>query len=230
VSDTLFRGTPFDCKIFHTVSRCRLSKTFLKSITLIYKGHTASTDSQENSTSITSNLRGALQKWNIREQFQNRAIAMRILSRENVKPGIVFNAIFHSRLIIIGIVILQTWPNGGTSPSSGATKLPPYEPVGCFIDKKHPRAFPKVIKKYHINENNLASSLAAIIHDCASRVYNDGFWYFGVEYRSECWTGVNGNMTYNRHGPSENCLWEFKVGSVWTIFVYRFVEGELSYR
>ena len=114
--------------------------------------------------------------------------------------------------------------------TGGATKLLPYEPVGCFIDKEHPRAFPKFIKNYHINENNLASSLAAIIHDCASRVYNDGFWYFGVEYRSQCWTGVNGNMTYNRHGPSENCLWEFKVGSVWTIFVYRFVEGELSYR
>ena len=109
--------------------------------------------------------------------------------------------------------------------TGGATKLPVYEPVGCFIDKEHPRALPKFIKTYQVNENDLAVSLAAIIHDCASRVYNKGFWYFGVEYRKECWTGVNGNMTYNRHGTSENCLWKYNVGSAWTIFVYRFVEG-----
>ena len=105
--------------------------------------------------------------------------------------------------------------------------LHPYEPIGCFKDVRYERALPKWIN-YHprmINETDLANSLAAIIETCATEVYNKGFWYFGVEYRSECWSGVNGDMTYNRHGPSDNCLSAYGVGAEWTIFVYRFAEG-----
>ena len=105
------------------------------------------------------------------------------------------------------------------------TTLHPYEPVGCFNDKQDPRALPTKIKYYRVNETDLVNSLASIIHMCASKVFNNGLRYFGVEYRSECWTGVNGSLTYNMYGPSNNCLWNYSVGDKWTIFVYRFVEG-----
>ena len=76
-----------------------------------------------------------------------------------------------------------------------------------------------------INDSDLANSLAAIIHMCATEVYKKGFWYFGIEYRHECWSGMNGSTTYNRNGPSNECLFNHRVGTVWNIFVYRFVEG-----
>ena len=46
-----------------------------------------------------------------------RAIAMRILSLEKSKRGIVSNEFCHSGLMFIGIVILQAWPNEGVSQS-----------------------------------------------------------------------------------------------------------------
>ena len=105
--------------------------------------------------------------------------------------------------------------------------LHPYEPVGCFKDKKHQRALPVRVSKfsYMINDTDLSNSYAAIIKACASEVYKNDFWYFGVEYRHECWSGVNGGLTYNIHERSDNCLRNYGVGSAWTIFVYRFVEG-----
>jgi len=103
--------------------------------------------------------------------------------------------------------------------------LYPYEPVGCFKDKQDPRALPELVKLYSVNETDLANSLARVIQKCAAKVYENGFWYFGVEFRHECWSGVNGSLTYNIHERSNSCLWDHGVGSVWTIFVYRFVEG-----
>ena len=105
--------------------------------------------------------------------------------------------------------------------------LPPYEPVGCFKDKGYPRALPTLVKIKPVNETGLAKSLAANIVACASKVHEKGFQYFGLEYRFECWSGVNGSMTYQIHGRSQDCLWNYSVGSSWTIFVYRFVEGQL---
>ena len=108
---------------------------------------------------------------------------------------------------------------------TATTVMPPYEPVGCFNDKKNPRALPEFIKWFTVNKTDLANSLAAIIQKCASKVYEKGLRYFGVEFQHECWTGVNGSLTYNMHGRSNSCLWDHGHGSVWTIFVYRFVEG-----
>ena len=87
--------------------------------------------------------------------------------------------------------------------------------------------FPVLVTSYPsmIDEADLASSYAAIIHACATEVFKNGFWYFGVEYRHQCWSGVNGNMTYNRNGASDSCLSNYSVGATWSIFVYRFVEG-----
>ena len=82
-----------------------------------------------------------------------------------------------------------------------------------------------LVHKYSVNETDLANSFAAIIHSCATKVYENGFRYFGVEYRHECWSGVNADKTYNMHGLSNNCLWNYGVGDRWTIFVYRFAEG-----
>ena len=100
-----------------------------------------------------------------------------------------------------------------------------YEPVGCFQDTKFPRALPEFVTSYFVNKGDLANSFAAMIHDCATKVYRYGFRYFGLEYSSECWTGVNGDKTYNMHGRSNSCLWNYSVGDEWSIFVYRFVEG-----
>jgi len=49
--------------------------------------------------------------------FLLRVIAMRILSREHFKQGIIPNEIFHSGLMFIGIVILQALPNEGITQS-----------------------------------------------------------------------------------------------------------------
>ena len=49
--------------------------------------------------------------------FLLKAIAMRVLSLEHFKRGIVSNEIFHCGLMFIGIVILQAWPNEGISQS-----------------------------------------------------------------------------------------------------------------
>jgi len=105
------------------------------------------------------------------------------------------------------------------------TVLQSYEPVGCFKDERDPRALPELLEWYRVNETDLPNSLATIIQKCATKVYEKGFWYFGVEFRHECWSGVNGSLTYNIHGRSNSCLWDHGVGSVWTIFVYRFVKG-----
>ena len=109
--------------------------------------------------------------------------------------------------------------------ATARTVLHPYEPVGCFNDERNPRALPTLVERFAVNETDLANSLAAIIQKCATKVYKNGFWYFGVENRHECWSGVNGSLTYNRYGRSNSCLWDHGHGSVWTIFVYRFVEG-----
>ena len=106
-----------------------------------------------------------------------------------------------------------------------STGLHPYEPVGCFQDSRYPRALPVLVRTYFVNKADLATSYAAIIGMCAAKVHENGFWYFGVEYGKECWSGVNGDKTYNIHGRSSNCLWNYSVGDKWTIFVYRFVEG-----
>ena len=108
---------------------------------------------------------------------------------------------------------------------SDTTALHPYEPVGCFKDDSFPRVLPILVHKYSVNETDLANSYADIIHACATEVFENGFWYFGVEFHHECWSGLNGDITYNRYGRSDECLSNYSVGSEWTIFVYRFVEG-----
>ena len=104
-------------------------------------------------------------------------------------------------------------------------ELHPYESVGCFRDTEVPRALPVLLHTYFVDEADLGNSLAAIIQACATEAYEYGFWYFGLEYRTECWSGVNGGKTYNRHGRSDTCLSNYSVGGAWSTFVYRFVEG-----
>ena len=61
---------------------------------------------------------------------------------------------------------------------TGTMVLDPYEPVGCFNDKNDPRALPKFVRQYPVNETYLANSLASIVQKCAAKVYKAGFWYF----------------------------------------------------
>ena len=71
------------------------------------------------------------------------------------------------------------------------------------------------------------NSLASIIQACAAKVHEEGFQYFGVQDYKECWSGANGSMTYNRYGRSDKCRLEYGVGTEWSNFVYRLVEGQL---
>ena len=49
--------------------------------------------------------------------YFRRAIAMRNFYRQHFMRGVVSNEIFHCGLMLIGIVILQAWPNEGISHS-----------------------------------------------------------------------------------------------------------------
>ena len=51
---------------------------------------------------------------------------MRFPSRENLKQGIVFNAICHCGMMFIGIVTLQAWPDEGFTHSGTYNRKIPY--------------------------------------------------------------------------------------------------------
>ena len=110
------------------------------------------------------------------------------------------------------------------------TILEQFEPVGCFKDKRRQRAFPtfksfqRLLSWYNMTVMN--ASFRAIIRACAEMANTAyGVQYFGIQGYHECWTGVNGSLTYNRHGKSNKCVENYGVGAAWANFVYRFVEG-----
>ena len=109
------------------------------------------------------------------------------------------------------------------------TKIDSFEPVGCFKDKRRPRAFSNWIKRFKelFNGSRSNASIKAIIHACAEIVSKEyGFRYFGIQHVHECWSGRNGGLTYKRYGKSDNC--DYGVGMKWANFVYRFVQGQSS--
>ncbi|CAH3159794.1 unnamed protein product [Porites lobata] len=123
--------------------------------------------------------------------------------------------------------------NCGLQRCKNQTVMDEFEPVGCFKDKGNPRALPVLLKSFQklINWHKPTTSFMAVIRACAAVAQNHGFRYFGVQDYKECWSGKNGDLSYNRHGISYDCQGlAHGVGKAWTNFVYRFkrVNGEWS--
>ena len=101
-----------------------------------------------------------------------------------------------------------------------------FERVGCFKDKPEPkRAFPERLHTFSVNWTDMNNSYSNIIRACAVNVSKAGFRYFGIQHEKECWSGVNGSVTYNKYGRNNNCDLLNGIGKSWSNFVYRFVEG-----
>ena len=100
-----------------------------------------------------------------------------------------------------------------------------FERVGCFKDKELKRALPIRLQSFSVNWTDMNNSYSKIIRACAVNVSKAGFRYFGIQFHKECWSGVNGSVTYNKYGRGGNCDLLNGVGKSWSNFVYRFVEG-----
>ena len=100
-----------------------------------------------------------------------------------------------------------------------------FERVGCFKDKKPKRALPELLHTFAVNWTDMNNSYSKIIRACAVNVSKAGFRYFGIQHYKECWSGVNGSVTYNKYGRNNNCDLLNGIGKSWSNFVYRFVEG-----
>ena len=100
-----------------------------------------------------------------------------------------------------------------------------FERVGCFKDKKLKRALPERLHTFSVNWTDMNNSYSKIIRACAVNVSKAGFQYFGIQHYKECWSGVNGSVTYNKYGRNNNCDLLNGIGKSWSNFVYRFVEG-----
>lgn len=71
------------------------------------------------------------------------------------------------------------------------------------------------------NEIDL-TNMNKTVAKCAAKAYVAQFQYFGIEYMGECWSGLGGNLTYNKFGPSSQCVGG--LGGDDSLFVYRFNE------
>ncbi|XP_031571626.1 SCO-spondin-like isoform X2 [Actinia tenebrosa] len=66
--------------------------------------------------------------------------------------------------------------------------------LGCFEDSMGQRGLPIFL------------GYVASIQECADKVAKENFVVFGLQLRTECWSGPNGKETYDRNGPSDRCI------------------------
>ena len=101
------------------------------------------------------------------------------------------------------------------------SNTPEFKPVGCFNDRgSKPRPLPELIASQRGSID--WTDLNKTISDCARRVNERGFHYFGIQFFGECWSGKNAERTYNKQGISKRCI--YGVGKGNANFVYAFVE------
>lgn len=138
-----------------------------------------------------------------------------------------FNLQFGLQIIIM-IIFLQARSSEGVSPKEASrlngSIVDHFERVGCFWDKKSKRALPILLHTFAVNWTDMNNSYSKIIRACAVNVSKAGFRYFGIQHYKECWSGVNGSVTYNKYGRNNNCDLLNGIGKSWSNFVYRFVE------
>ncbi|XP_078379485.1 A disintegrin and metalloproteinase with thrombospondin motifs 1-like [Oculina patagonica] len=99
--------------------------------------------------------------------------------------------------------------------------LPEFEPVGCFKDKMDDRALSDNYANFRafIDWYNME----ATVRQCALVARDKGYEYFSVQFYGECWSSLDAESNYDRHGVQtdpDKC-WE-NVGASSTNFVYRF--------
>jgi len=92
--------------------------------------------------------------------------------------------------------------------------------VGCFRDTIKDRALPDLIANFRIQKPYIDwTNITRTIHHCAQAAQSKDYVYFGIQFWGECWASHTGHVTYDKHGPSNNC--KLGVGEGYTNYVYR---------
>jgi len=93
-----------------------------------------------------------------------------------------------------------------------------FERIGCFKDnKKNPRPLPeyiltdrqrglKVSSGESVDWRNWDVYLPTFVCRCAKKAKDSGHTTFGVQFYGECWSGPEGELTYNKLGFSRKCV------------------------
>lgn len=144
--------------------------------------------------------------------------------------------------ILLTTVIIASVDGEESCKAEHACKL---EELGCF-DDKFQRALPEEI----LNERDVTSQvfsgitidwkhfskwLAAFACRCAKKASAKGYTVIGLQFYGECWSGPDGEKTYDKYGKSNKCIdGNFRsfsnvsnsgciqyVGRSWTNHVYR---------
>jgi len=94
----------------------------------------------------------------------------------------------------------------------------PYEAVGCHGEDSYDRAFTKellnqvnpasqqfngVMMEYG---NNWQAEFAKFLCRCARVAHQKNFAMFGVNNHGECWSDVDSELKYSKHGASDKCF------------------------
>lgn len=102
-----------------------------------------------------------------------------------------------------------------------------WEALGCFKDKGEDRAMPHYFHKANYNPQD--PDLKAMFEECRVEAEAEGYTYFGIQNKYECWGSKDAQKTYDKHGCSEKCDkpndQEYGLGLEWTNFLYRVKKG-----
>ena len=58
-----------------------------------------------------------------------------------------------------------------------------------------------------------------LFEKCKNLTVREGWDFFGIQNKDQCFTAPDAKMTYNKHGPSSAC--ESGMGGVWANSVYQ---------
>jgi len=99
----------------------------------------------------------------------------------------------------------------------------PYKRIGCFADKgaSKTRPLPELLFDVSSNASQLVGSqwnyyLLEIVCKCAEEAKQRKYTHFGVQEYGKCYSGPDVKGTYNRDGPSTECVATSPEGSVKT--------------
>lgn len=100
--------------------------------------------------------------------------------------------------------------------------LPAMIKLGCYKDDiVEPRPLPSYLGSFRdfivwkdLNFDN-------IVTKCAQATRRRNWKVFGIQYYGECWSGENSDVTFNRAGESNSCLYD--VGELNANFVYAMI-------